>query len=875
MVVALLVAVPALLEAAPDAVTIVRDAFGVPQIFTDGADALVHGAYADGFAQAEDRLFEMDILRRAATGRLAQMLGASFIAMDEVTRRDLYTRDELEQMFARLATRDQQAIEAYRDGVNAYVTKVTLDPMLLPFEFGGVPPEPWEVSDTVAVAALQFVVFGANGGQEVLNADFLLDLLDRFPAAEAAGMFDDLYWLDDPAAPTTIAPEDGTTSDPDEIERFAPAQLELLRSHASSIHAAAQQLRSEQGLLGGLGAHRHASNAIVVSPALSASGNPILLGGPQTGLDAPSLFWEGGLHGGGYDAEGVNGPAGPGVLIGRGANFAMTITSGILDDVDTFMEPLDPADPGRYLYQGRSLPFVRRTEKIEVAGAADVTLEVLRSVHGPVFLIDPVGGVAFSRRASFRGKELESAAAIVGMGFVRTLDDFRRLADRVSVSLNLHYADVAGNIAYFHRGTRPLRPLHTDPRLPLDGNGSMEWRGVTPPSALPSVVNPKRGFITNWNNKPIAGWSTGEQREIWGVVDRVGVFIDALEAARTAGRKLDFADVESLMRHAATADIFAAHVLPFLEDSVSTLDPASSLRTAVAHVRAWVDAGASLIATSEIATPEANAAIPDPGAAIYTEFRAAAQAMTFADELGAAFRPMFYPSDNMGNQEDDHGSFGSPDALFLRALLFGTPLPTAPVPSGFLPVSRNYFDDVSSGTLHTRAEILRAALQTAIDRLTAQFGTSDQARWQLPALRETYMDFGAIGPVFGPTVMPRENRGSFNLVVELGRAVHGEIIVPPGESGSFTSADAAQQVEPAHLRDQLPLYSAFEYRRQPFRVRDLEPPLTIETIPVIACRPAPLHQRGALGERSPAQTGMGGAIRSAEPALCGPLHLHR
>ena len=853
---------PAPLEAAPDAVTIVRDAFGVPQIFTSGSNAPVSSAYANGYAQAEDRLFEMDILRRAGTGRLAEMLGTSFLQMDEVVRRDLYTHDELEQFFARLAPSDQQASEAYRDGVNAYIAKVTLDPMLLPFEFGGVPPEPWDVTDSAAIAAIQFVVFGANGGQEVLNAEVLLDLMARFPAADAQGIFDDLYWIEDPAAPTTIAPEDGTATDPDPVQRFAPAQLDLLRRYAPSIHAAAEQLRSERSLMGGLGAHRHASNAILVSPALSSSGNPILLGGPQTGLDAPSLFWEGGFHGGGYDAEGVNGPAGPGVLIGRGANFALTITSGILDNVDTFVEQLDPADPDRYLFGGQSLPFDRRIETIKVSGAADVELEVLRSVHGPVFFIDRTAGVAFSRRASFRGKELESAAAIIGMGYVRNLDDFHRLADRVSVSLNLHYADTSGNIAYFHRGNRPLRPLETDPRLPFDGSGTMEWRGIVPPSALPSVVNPKRGYITNWNNKPIAGWSAGEQREIWGVVDRVQVFIDALDAAKAAGRKLAFDDVKDLMRHAATADIFAARLVPFLEDAVSGLDPSTPLAGATARIRAWVDAGAPLVATGGL-----EGVIPDPGAAIYTEFRTAAQTMTFADELGMDFRTMFYPDDNMGDNEDDHGSFGSPDALFLRALLFGTPLPSVPVPSGFLPVSRNYFDDVTSGDSHSRAEVLRDALQTAIDRLTAQFGTADQSQWLLPALSDTYMDFGAIGPVFGATVMPRENRGSFNLVVELGHPVHGEIIVPPGESGSFTSSDGAQGHEPPHLRDQLPLYSAFEYRQQPFSEQDLEPPLTIETIPLIVCETAPLHFPAAA---APGATGQG-VTRPREPARCGPL----
>src|SRR5262249_34070872 len=218
-----------------------------------------------------------------------------------------------------------------------------------------------------------------------------------------------------------------------------------------------------------LGLHRHASNAIVVSPAFSATGHPILLGGPQTGLDAPSFFWEGGFHDGDYEAEGVIAPAGPGILIGRGRHFAMTLTSGIDDAVDTYVETLDPADPRRYRFRRRLVPFGHRTEVFHVAGAPDVTLEVLRSVHGPVFFLDRAGGVAFSRRAAFRGHELASASALLNVGRVRNLGDMRRVADGMSMSFNFHYADDAGNIAYFHRGRLPRRPPRTDPRLPLDG----------------------------------------------------------------------------------------------------------------------------------------------------------------------------------------------------------------------------------------------------------------------------------------------------------------------------------------------------------------------------------------------------------------------
>jgi penicillin amidase len=348
--------------AAPEAVTIMRDAWGVPHVFGDVPRSLERGAYAAGYAQAQDRLFQMDILRRAATGRLAEMLGPDYLEMDRVVRRDGFTAAERERFLRRLSSRDRRAVEAYRDGVNAWIEQVTLDATKLPFEFVGQPPAPWAVGDTVAIAGLEITIFGARGGQEVLNADLLLDLLDRFPDTEARGIFDDLFWVDDPAAPTTIAAGEAGVTDRDRIERFAASQLELVRTQAATIRRAAAALRAEQGILGGLGArsgipvplHRHASNAIVIGPALSASGHAILLGGPQTGLNAPSFFWEIGLHGASYEAEGVNAPIGPGVLIGRGRSFAMTITSGILDNVDTFVELLDPKDPGRYVFRGRS-----------------------------------------------------------------------------------------------------------------------------------------------------------------------------------------------------------------------------------------------------------------------------------------------------------------------------------------------------------------------------------------------------------------------------------------------------------------------------------------------------------------------------------------
>src|SRR5262249_21718323 len=145
---------------------------------------------------------------------------------------------------------------------------------------------------------------------------------------------------------------------------------------------------------------------------------------------------------------------------------------------------------------------------------------------------------------------------------------------------------------------------------------------------------------------------------------------------------------------------------------------------AVALMRAWVDAGAALVAT-----PDGNGTIPFPGAAIYAEFRTTLQQATFGDELGSAVPTMNYPSTNAGYAEDDHGSLVSPDALLLRALSQSGPVAGATPPAGLLTVSRNYFDDVATPAPQARAEVLVAALQAAIDALTTRFGTADQTQW--------------------------------------------------------------------------------------------------------------------------------------------------
>jgi hypothetical protein len=230
-------------------------------------------------------------------------------------------------------------------------------------------------------------------------------------------------------------------------------------------------------------------------------------------------------------------------------------------------------------------------------------------------------------------------------------------------------------------------------------------------------------------------------------------------------------------------------------------------------IGAWVDAGAPLVAVGPT--------LPHPGATLYRAFRTHAQVQIFGDELGTANREMFYPLVNEGNQEDDHGAFDTPDALFHRALQGA---------GAALPLSRDYFRNVATNETPGRDGALVAALRTALATVAARFGSEDMASWLEPALREQYMNLGAVNLFFGETISPRQNRGSFNLLVELDGPTGGQIIVPPGESGALPAGALGSL--PPHIRDQLPLYEAFAYRQIPRTRGDIEGPVVTTVLAV-------------------------------------------
>ncbi len=500
---------------APDGTSVViyRDHYGVPHIRAATEAALFYG---QGYAAAEDRLFQMETFRRTGLGRLSEV-GLASPATDRLIRATTYTAAERAAQFARLAPALQAMITSYVDGINAYLELVHRQPLRYrPAEFfapqlnfSASDPKPWTSDDVLATIQFLMRRFGQSGGEE-------LNRLAELTAHDFA-WFNQNRPLNDPAAPTTIPdPSSGkaTTaapaakSDAWQIDPEVPRKWTRLLAESGSELAAI-------GVPAKLG-----SFAAIVAPSKSQSGNVLLLGAPQltppalgqtnvtheVELDAPSL------HMAGMSIGGL-----PGVVIGHTEHHAWTLTSGNSDNTDTFIEILN-ADGTAYLHNGSFHAF-------EVIPEPDLAFARLRTVHGPVIMLDAANQRAYSWQFTFRDRELEMLEAFYQMWKATDLSGFESALQAVPMNFNVLYVGDDQNIKYFHVGSL-LRNTQTleepiDPRLPRMGDGSQEW-GADPFLAfddLPQASQDVQSYFVNWNNKPSPAWNNGDNIA-WSLVFR-------------------------------------------------------------------------------------------------------------------------------------------------------------------------------------------------------------------------------------------------------------------------------------------------------------------------------------------------------------------
>ena len=467
-------------------VDIVRDSLGVPHVWArSGADAY----FAQGYLHATDRLWQMEMYRRVAEGRLSELFGEATVDADRFLRTLGLARAARGSMGA--ASPEATAVgDAYVGGVNAAIDSWR----------GPKPPElvllraevePWDLLHTVAmekIMAWDLSEYGASmalaGARAQAGDEAVRALLPRYPE-----------WgvtiLGDTPSQVQAAPEPLHDVDlPPDITRAVVAS-------AAVPDAALAPLSS--------GSTIRASNAWVVGGALTRHGKPLVANDMHLVLNHPTIWYLIGLHAPGLDVVGMSLPGAPGVISGHTRGVAWGFTNAYADDSDFFIERVDPQDTTRYLTPDGSERFRVREERIRVRGRDEpVSLIVRETRHGPI--MTPVESRVGSDLLAYRWVAHDPSATfdgLLGMNRANSVEAFvEALADFKNPHQNVVFADTAGSFGYWMAGTIPLRRSGRPPLLPVPGwTGEHDWVGALPFSRHPHVLNPQSGFVVTANNR--------------------------------------------------------------------------------------------------------------------------------------------------------------------------------------------------------------------------------------------------------------------------------------------------------------------------------------------------------------------------------------
>lgn len=571
--------------------TVVRDSWGIPHIYASSAHDLF---FAQGYVHAQDRFWQMEFWRRIGSGRLSEILGESALEQDRFIRTVGWHRTAAPE-WEQLNDETRSALEAYAEGVNAYIS-THKDRLGLEFAVLGLTgvkfePEPWTPLNTITWGKVMAWDLGGNRHDELLRA--------HIAARVGAPAVDELV---------PPYPDDHPVVVPHPLSE---ASLRAVPEAAFEVSA----LGSGRSL---------GSNNWVIAGERTETGAPLLANDPHLGIQMPSIWYEIGLHcqpvgpDCPYDVVGASFASAPGVIIGHNDRIAWGVTNLGPDVQDLFIERVNPENPNQYEYQGEWHDMEIVQEEIEVAGREDpVVVDVRITRHGPI-INDVVGGteedwsvgwqpLALSWTGLQPGTLMQS---LVLLNQARNWEQFRHALSYWDVpSQNFVYADVEGNIGYQAPGRIPIR-ASGDGTMPVPGwTGEHEWVGTIPFDDLPRSFNPPEGYIVTANNAVVGSDYPYLLTKDWDPGYRAQRIVELIEADDS----LSMEDVQAIQGDSSS--VWAQEVLPYVQ-ALSSSDP--RLDEALDLLRAW----------------DGRTRRDSAGAALFEAFRLHLIDVTFDDELG-------------------------------------------------------------------------------------------------------------------------------------------------------------------------------------------------------------------------------------------------
>ncbi len=665
-------------------VEIVRNNSSVPHIFGKTEEDVF---YALGFVHAQDRLWQMTMLRRTAQGRLSEVFGKRTLKIDELLRRyDLYTL-ALSSVAAQDA-QTQKALEAYARGVNAWIGQVNLGARgrgAPEFFFFSNEIAAWSPADSIAVIKLMALQMSGQLEAEVLRANASILL----PEARVADLLPD-----DPTQAVTALPD------------YASLMPGLV-PNSDPIQTASGPLSPFSRLpMAG------ASNAWAAAPGRAAAGGTLLANDPHLGFTAPAIWYLARLD---LPTGGVIGgtiPGVPVVMVGRSAELGWGLTSAYVDDLDVVMEKLNPANPEEYETAEGFVPFETRRSIIQVKDDVPVTITLRWSKAGPILpgshynlaSVTPAGHVAALSWTALSPADTTMTAAMQIMRSKTVAEAIAAGRLFIAPAQNLMLADKTG-IAMQVIGAVPRRdPGHaTQGRMPALGTDPKNrWLGTFPYETNPRILDPSSGILGNTNNKTVDLPFPEHLSFLWGDTQRIQRWLTLMKTREVHTRE------------------------SFIEAQLDTVSPAARTVLPLIGADLWFTGEAAPEGTPERLRQRAlqllaewngemNEHLPEP--LIYMAWLRSLNTRLIQDELGPLAE-----------------EFTHPDPIFIERVYRNINGASA------------WCDVIQSAAVESCADLARIALDEALIQLTETYGPNPET-WRWGSAHQATHDHPVLGDV--------------------------------------------------------------------------------------------------------------------------------
>ncbi len=543
-------------ETIKDNIKIYRNENGIPFVVANNQE---DAAFALGFLHAQERMFQMDIARRAGAGRLSEVFGRKTLEYD-IMFKALRIEKIVNEQYEKLSLLSKKMLNAYSQGINFYLDQND-GKYSIEFDVIGYKPEKWQPKHSLIISKMLAFELNLSWWSDI-TFSHLLQKFDEEKVKEILPGY----------------PENAPTIIPNNIKNSPEVSLDLIKTD-----------RSFRKFMGFVGTHI-GSNNWVVNSKKSKTGKPIIANDPHLAYQVPGRWYVVSIKSPDWSADGFTIPGMPAVVIGKNQNISWTVTNVMADDADFYFETLDSTGTKYYL-DGEWKPLKIEQDTINVNDSLSVLLEIRSTHRGPIVTgartFQPLFKTDKIKRAviSMRWTAFEFSDELKSILLVNKAENWNEFLSGVKdftvPGQNFVYGDVAGNIGYVCAARLPIRN-NISPTLVYDGTtSSNDWRGFVPFKEMPKLFNPPQNFIASANNKTVDDFKY-HISNIWEPPSRILRINEFLRSKE----KLDVSDYKTLQMDFYSH--YAKKITPFILDAFSNAKiEDENLKLSLELLRKW------------------------------------------------------------------------------------------------------------------------------------------------------------------------------------------------------------------------------------------------------------------------------------------------